>query len=71
MTEIKNIRTTFYNSGIWRDMFQPTDVPVMSGVVSVFSSSVAVLTVIGSICVMPLLQSVSDISYSYMVLALR
>jgi hypothetical protein len=42
--ELKNIATTSYNSGIWRDMFQPTGMPVLSGVVFLFLSSTVVLT---------------------------
>jgi hypothetical protein len=42
--ELRNIKTTSDNKGIWRGVFQLINVPVLSHVVLIYFSSIVVLT---------------------------
>ena len=60
-TEPKNTATS-HNNGVWRGMFWLRSLPVLSDAFVIFFSSIVVLTPNGSLRVVLLLHSVSDIT---------
>ena len=68
--EIKNVKLTNDNNGIFRCKFPLTSEPVLSDVGLVFLRSIVILTPNGNFWVVPLLHSVSDM-YMLCATALR
>jgi hypothetical protein len=63
MIELKNTPTASDNNVTWRAMFQLTSMPVLSGVVAIFLSSIVLLTPNDNFWVVPLVPSVSGIKF--------
>jgi len=62
--ELKNIKTVPHKIGIWHGMFQRRSVLILSNVAATFFSSIIALTPNGNFWIVPLLQSVSDMTFA-------
>jgi len=62
--ELKNIKTMPHKNGIWHGMFRQRSVPILSNVTATFFSSNIAITPNGNFCIVPLLHSVSDLTFA-------
>jgi hypothetical protein len=62
--ELKNIETIPHKNGIWQGTFQQRSLPVLSEVSVTFFSSIIVLAPYGTFWIVPLLHSVSGMTFA-------